>query len=130
MAFSVTKLELWEQAFKGSATSATFEYLMEGTDLHPAAINEWLRDPVATLPAGGVEWPDGSVSMRWLGNTPSFVSYDGVSPKDLAQRNGLKHMEVVHGHKGKTITNWKKTCQAAFSPTPTGEHLVTEKPEE
>jgi len=52
--------------------------------------------------AYGVRWPDGSVSIRWVGATPSFVNYEGV-PSDLdIQRVGEVHSEVVHGHHGKT----------------------------
>lgn len=50
--------------------------------------------------AWGVQWPDGSVSMRWLGKTPSFVSYEG----------GIEHVQTVHGHHGKTIIIWKEPC--------------------
>lgn len=58
--------------------------------------------------AWGVRWPDGSCSMRWLGKTPSFVNYEGVCPEDIAgQRCGATHAEVVHGHHGKTILNWR-----------------------
>lgn len=43
--------------------------------------------------AWGVEWPDGSASMRWIGETPSFISYE----------KGVEHVQRVHGHHGKTI---------------------------
>lgn len=52
--------------------------------------------------AWGVEWPDKSVSMRWLGSTPSFVNYEG----------GINHVQKVHGHHGKTVIHFKDcgTC--------------------
>lgn len=52
--------------------------------------------------AWGVEWPDGSVSMRWLGETASFVNYEG----------GVEHVRAVHGHHGKTVINFRDcdTC--------------------
>jgi hypothetical protein len=52
--------------------------------------------------ACGVEWPDNSVSLRWLGETPSFVNYE----------QGIDHVEKVHGHGGKTIILFyeAKTC--------------------
>jgi hypothetical protein len=53
--------------------------------------------------AWGVEWPDGSVSMRWLGKTPSFVNYEG----------GVEHVRAVHGHHGKTVINFKE-CNACL----------------
>lgn len=57
--------------------------------------------------AWGVQWPDGSVSMRWLGATPSFVNYEGADPNEIAGRYGKEHAERVHGHHGKTILNWR-----------------------
>lgn len=65
--------------------------------------------PGTGVVAWGVEWPDQSVSMRWLGATPSFVSYEGVSPEDVTTgRKGSTHAQRVHGHHGKTIINWQK----------------------
>lgn len=46
--------------------------------------------------ARGIEWSDKSVSMRWLGETPSFVNYEG----------GIKHVMAVHGHHGKTAVHF------------------------
>lgn len=57
--------------------------------------------------AWGVEWPDGSVSLRWLGATPSFVNYEGMPDDSELKRMGAKHAEQVHGHHGKTIINWR-----------------------
>ena len=56
--------------------------------------------------AWGVEWPDGAVSMRWLGATPSFVGYEGADAKEVTRRHGVEHAKRVHGHHGKTILNW------------------------
>lgn len=56
--------------------------------------------------AWGVRWPDGSCSVRWLGKTPSFVNYEGVPVEAELQRVGDKHVEVVHGHHGKTVLIW------------------------
>jgi hypothetical protein len=47
--------------------------------------------------AWGVEWPDGSVTLRWVGATPSTVHYEG----------GIEHVKKVHGHNGKTVIHWK-----------------------
>jgi len=50
--------------------------------------------------AWGIEWPDRSVSLRWPGDTPSFVNYEG----------GIDHVIRVHGHHGKTVINWRESC--------------------
>jgi hypothetical protein len=50
--------------------------------------------------AEGVKWSDGSVSMRWLGETPSFVNYEGVVSDADIVRKGEDHVKVVHGHGG------------------------------
>lgn len=52
----------------------------------------------------GVRWSDGSVSIRWVGATPSFVNYEGL-PEDLTRR-GEAHARTVHGHHGKTKLVW------------------------
>ncbi|MCP9205531.1 hypothetical protein [Streptomyces cucumeris] len=41
--------------------------------------------------ADGVEWPDGSVTIRWRGERPSTVNWDSI-----------EHAEAVHGHGGAT----------------------------
>jgi hypothetical protein len=57
--------------------------------------------------AWGVVWPDGSVSLRWLGATPSFVNYEGVEPSSV--RQAIQHVQKVHGHNGKTVIRWRST---------------------
>lgn len=56
--------------------------------------------------AWGVQWPDGSVSLRWHGATPSFVSYEGVDGS--AVRQAIQHVQHVHGHHGKTVVRWRE----------------------
>lgn len=56
--------------------------------------------------AWGTEWPDGSVSLRWLGATPSFVNYEGVDGSAL--RQAIQHVQHVHGHNGKTVVRWRE----------------------
>lgn len=46
--------------------------------------------------ADGVEWPDGSASIRWRGKHPSLVQWD----------HGLDSIEEVHGHQGATELVW------------------------
>jgi len=58
--------------------------------------------------AYGVRWPDGSVSLRWVGSTPSFVNYEGVPCDIEIEREGGKHVEIVHGHAGKTRLMYDK----------------------
>lgn len=47
--------------------------------------------------AHGVEWPDGSVSMRW------FVP--GI-PSSFANWDSIEAVEQVHGHHGRTEVEW------------------------
>lgn len=56
--------------------------------------------------AWGIQWPDGSVSLRWLGITPSFVNYEGVDGS--AVRQAIHHVQRVHGHNGKTVVRWRE----------------------
>lgn len=58
--------------------------------------------------AYGVRWPDGSISLRWIGPTPSFVNYEGVPQDVQIEREGDKHVEIVHGHAGKTRLMYDK----------------------
>lgn len=45
--------------------------------------------------AHGAQWPDGTVSLRWGGATPSFSNWDNL---DL--------VVAVHGHGGLTYVRW------------------------
>ncbi|GGU13049.1 hypothetical protein [Streptomyces violascens] len=45
----------------------------------------------------GVCWPDGTASVRWLGDRPSIVFWD---------RGGMADAEHVHGHGGATEVVW------------------------
>ncbi|WP_234374034.1 hypothetical protein [Streptomyces scabiei] len=45
--------------------------------------------------ANGVLWPDGAVSLRWIGARPSVVFWDR-----------LEDAEAVHGHGGATRIVW------------------------
>lgn len=45
--------------------------------------------------ADGVQWPDGTVSIRWRGPRPSTVTWDSID-----------HAEQVHGHGGTTRIVW------------------------
>lgn len=46
--------------------------------------------------ADGVEWADGTVSLRWHGPTPKVDFADG----------GIATIEAVHGHGGATVIVW------------------------
>lgn len=43
----------------------------------------------------GVQWPDGSVSMRWLGKDQAFANW-----------SSLQGVINVHGHNGATEVVW------------------------
>lgn len=45
--------------------------------------------------ANGVQWPDGAVSLRWLGEDPAFANWDSIEA-----------VERVHGHNGLTVVEW------------------------
>ena len=45
--------------------------------------------------AWGTLWPDGTVSLRWAGATPSFSNWDS-----------LDALIDVHGHEGATVPRW------------------------
>ena len=45
--------------------------------------------------AWGTLWPDGTVSLRWAGATPSFSNWDN-----------LDVLIDVHGHEGATVPRW------------------------
>jgi hypothetical protein len=52
--------------------------------------------------ADGVLWPDGTVSLRWIGARPSVVFWDR-----------LEDAEAVHGHGGATRIVWDDRLTAA-----------------
>lgn len=52
--------------------------------------------------ADGVLWPDGTVSLRWIGARPSVVFWDR-----------LEDAEHVHGHGGATRIVWTDQARAA-----------------
>ena len=56
--------------------------------------------------AEGVRWSDGSVSLRWLSPTPSFINYEGIPSDARLQREGDLHVKIVHGHSGKTLVKY------------------------
>jgi hypothetical protein len=58
--------------------------------------------------AEGVRWGDGSVSIRWLSPTPSFINYEGVPTDAAIKREGDVHVQVVHGHAGRTLIRWDR----------------------
>lgn len=47
------------------------------------------------LVAHGVQFPDGTVAMRWATGTASTALYANIDD-----------VEVIHGHGGKTIVEW------------------------
>ncbi|WP_282698038.1 hypothetical protein [Streptomyces sp. CC208A] len=46
--------------------------------------------------ADGILWPDGTASVRWLGEHPSIVFWD----------RGQTSVDHVHGHGGATVIVW------------------------
>ncbi|MFE6903820.1 hypothetical protein ACFVFJ_44565 [Streptomyces sp. NPDC057717] len=46
--------------------------------------------------ADGILWTDGTASIRWLGDRPSIVFWDG----------GIADAEAIHGHGGATRIVW------------------------
>lgn len=46
--------------------------------------------------AEGVEFSDGSVSMRWCSDTPTFINAEG----------GIDWIVKIHGHGGSTEVVW------------------------
>ncbi|WP_288797785.1 hypothetical protein [uncultured Arsenicicoccus sp.] len=45
--------------------------------------------------AEGVQWSDGTVSMRWLGDRASTVTHDSID-----------NVTAIHGHDGATRVVW------------------------
>jgi len=47
--------------------------------------------------AHGVEFPDGTVALRWVGSNPTSVVFHD---------NGIESVEAIHGHGGNTEVVW------------------------
>lgn len=47
--------------------------------------------------AYGVEFPDGTVALRWVGGNPTSVVFHD---------NGMESVEAIHGHSGATQIMW------------------------
>lgn len=62
--------------------------------------------------AEGVQWPDGTVSVRWRGPRPSIVHW-----------GGLADVEAVHGHGGHTHIAWDDQQQ---TDDPAAAHAVVD----
>lgn len=45
--------------------------------------------------AHGVQYPDGTVAVRWPSEHPSTVVWDDV-----------EHVKAIHGHSGRTVIRW------------------------
>lgn len=61
--------------------------------------------------ADGVQWPDGTASVRWRGERPSTVHWDR-----------MEDAEVIHGHGGTTRIVWVDPVPVEpEAPTPTDE---------
>jgi hypothetical protein len=52
--------------------------------------------------AEGVEWSDGTVSLRWKGDTPSTTFWQA----------GIAAVEAVHGHGGATTVRYLAELRA------------------
>lgn len=59
--------------------------------------------------AEGVEWSDGTVSLRWNGETPSTTFWQA----------GIPAVEAVHGHGGATEVLYLTDSQRPSEPPPT-----------
>lgn len=57
--------------------------------------------------ADGVQWPDGTVTVRWRTTTASTVFF-----------SCLADAEAIHGHDGRTVVAWQDvgTIQATTKP--------------
>ena len=51
--------------------------------------------------AGGVEFPDGTVVLRWYSDWPTSVVF---------HERGIESVEAVHGHGGKTKVVWQEVA--------------------
>lgn len=45
--------------------------------------------------AHGIEFPDGTVALRWTTQTASTALYASI-----------EHVETIHGHEGRTVVVW------------------------
>ena len=45
--------------------------------------------------AMGVQWPDSTVSLRWLGPDAAFANWQSIEA-----------VERIHGHGGQTVVEW------------------------
>lgn len=50
--------------------------------------------------ADGVQWPDGTATIRWRGDRPSTVNWDNIT-----------HAKAIHGHGGATVIEWTDTAE-------------------
>ncbi|MFG2458126.1 hypothetical protein ACGFWE_13795 [Streptomyces sp. NPDC048523] len=57
--------------------------------------------------ADGVEWPDGTASVRWRGEHPSLVFWD----------RGRTSVELIHGHGGATDVEYLDQEVTGEAPT-------------
>jgi len=48
--------------------------------------------------ADGVQWPDGSVSLRWRGEWPTITFHE----------RGIDSVQTIHGHQGATEIRWQE----------------------
>lgn len=75
--------------------------------------------------ADGVVWQDGTVTLKWLGEHTSEVSWP----------RGMESVEHVHGHGGKTVVVWRddedgyplqavREKASFFSPLAQGMHAI------
>lgn len=56
--------------------------------------------------AEGVEWHDGTVTMRWLDIDHESENYKrGVRPTTVNHEN-IQSVEALHGHNGRTEVVW------------------------
>lgn len=73
--------------------------------------------------AEGVEWSEGDVSMRWLGEAPCVHYWPG----------GVEDVKRIHGHRGKTKVVWAEepesppSAVSTPSTSPNGPALILGK---
>ena len=64
--------------------------------------------------AEGVEFSDGTVALRWLGGWPTSVVF---------HERGIRSVEAVHGHEGKTRIVFLYRATDEDDPHADDEHL-------